>query len=61
MGDSVIHAFAGSVGGCAAMVGHFDLTNHRSTVTDCLSLAGANLVSNIITAEDAGLPLTAFH
>lgn len=29
MGDSVIHAFAGSVGGCAAMVGHFDLNNYH--------------------------------
>lgn len=57
MGDSVIHAFAGSVGGCAAMVGRsliFDLINHRAAVTDCLSLAGADLVSGIVTAKDVG-------
>lgn len=39
-------------------ISHFDLIDHRAAVTDCLSLAGADLVSSIITAEDVGLPLT---
>lgn len=35
-------------------ISYCDLTNHRATVTDCLSLAGIDLVSIIVAAEDCG-------
>lgn len=42
-------------------ISHCDLTSHRATVTDCLSLAGIDLVSIIVAAEDVDLRLIVVH